>query len=126
MPLRLNMESHPIERTTESMFSEAATAKMLEEWCKNGDLHGLYNAALLLNTALHQQRTMTKWLRECPDVPAEAGSAVHEERACALICLCVLLAMFMCSRAPRRPLVRYFVIDIYLAAVLNKLWSCPR
>ena len=62
MPLRQNMESHPIERTTESMFSEAATAKMLQEWCKNGDLHGLYNAALLLNTALHQQRTMTKWL----------------------------------------------------------------
>ena len=62
MPLRQNMESHPIERTTESMFSEAATAKMLEEWCKNGDLHGLYNAALLLNTALHQQRTMTKCL----------------------------------------------------------------
>ena len=62
MPLRQNMESHPIERTTESMFSEAATAKMLQEWCKNGDLHGLYNAALLLNTALHQLRTMTKWL----------------------------------------------------------------
>jgi hypothetical protein len=62
MPLRQNMESHPIERTTESMFSEAATAKMLQEWCKNGDLHGLYNAALLLNAALHQQRTMTKWL----------------------------------------------------------------
>lgn len=56
------MESHPIERTTESMFSETATAKMLQEWCKNGDLNGLYNAALLLNTALHQQRTMTKWL----------------------------------------------------------------
>jgi len=56
------MEMHPIERTTESMFSEAATAKMLEEWCRQGDIHGLYNAALLLNTMLHQQRTITKWL----------------------------------------------------------------
>ena len=62
MPLRQNMESHPIERTTESMFSEAATAKMLEEWLRAGDIKGIYNAALLLNTALHQQRTMTKWL----------------------------------------------------------------
>ena len=62
MPLKQNMESHPIERTTESMFSEAATAKMLEEWLRAGDIKGIYNAALLLNTALHQQRTMTKWL----------------------------------------------------------------
>lgn len=62
MPLRQNMESHPIERTTESMFSEAATAKILEEWLHAGDIKGIYNAALLLNTALHQQRTMTKWL----------------------------------------------------------------
>ena len=56
------MELHPIERTTESMFSEAATAKMLEEWLRAGDIKGIYNAALLLNTSLHQQRTMTKWL----------------------------------------------------------------
>ena len=56
------MEMHPIERTTESLFSEAATAKMLEEWLRNGDVHGIYNAALLLNTMLHQQRTITKWL----------------------------------------------------------------
>jgi hypothetical protein len=62
MPLWQNMEMHPIERTTESMFSEAATAKMLEEWLRAGDIKGIYNAALLLNTALHQQRTMTKWL----------------------------------------------------------------
>jgi hypothetical protein len=44
------------------MFSEAATAKILEEWLHAGDIKGIYNAALLLNTALHQQRTMTKWL----------------------------------------------------------------
>ena len=56
------MDMHPIERTTESMFSEAATAKILEEWLRAGDIKGLYNAALLLNTSLHQQRTMTKWL----------------------------------------------------------------
>ena len=56
------MEMHPIERTTESMFSEAATAKMLEEWLRLGDIHGIYNAALLLNTMLHQQRTIAKWL----------------------------------------------------------------
>lgn len=56
------MEWHPIERTQESHFSEVATAKMLEEWLHNGDIKGIYNAALLLNTMLHQQRTMTKWL----------------------------------------------------------------
>ena len=56
------MEWHPIERTQESYFSEIATAKMLEEWLKQGDIKGIYNAALLLNTALHQQRTMTRWL----------------------------------------------------------------
>jgi hypothetical protein len=56
------MEWHPIERTQESHFSEVATAKMLEDWLKKGDIKGIYNAALLLNTMLHQQRTMTKWL----------------------------------------------------------------
>ena len=56
------MEWHPIERTQESHFSEVATAKMLEEWLNNGDIKGIYNAAILLNTMLHQQRTMTKWL----------------------------------------------------------------
>ena len=55
------MEWHPIERTQESHFSEVATAKMLEDWLKKGDIKGIYNAALLLNTMLHQQRTMTKW-----------------------------------------------------------------
>ena len=56
------MEWHPIERTQESHFSEVATAKILEDWLKQGDIKGIYNAALLLNTMLHQQRTMTKWL----------------------------------------------------------------
>jgi hypothetical protein len=56
------MEWHPIQRTTESEFSEAATAKMLEGWIKQGDINAIYNAALLLNTCLHQQRMMTKWL----------------------------------------------------------------
>jgi len=56
------MDWHPIERTQESQFSEVATAKMLEEWLKQGDIKGIYNAALLLNTMLHQQRTITKWL----------------------------------------------------------------
>jgi hypothetical protein len=56
------MEWHPIQRTTESEFSEAATAKMLEGWVKEGDINAIYNAALLLNTCLHQQRMMTKWL----------------------------------------------------------------
>jgi len=56
------MEWHPIQRTTESEFSEAATQKMLEGWLKQGDINGIYNAALLLNTCLHQQRMMTKWL----------------------------------------------------------------
>jgi len=56
------MEWHPIERTQESHFSEIATAKMLDEWLKQGDIKGIYNAAILLNTMLHQQRTMTKWL----------------------------------------------------------------
>jgi hypothetical protein len=58
----LLMEWHPIERSTESHFSEAATAKMLEEWLKHGDIKAIYNAALLLNTMLHQQRTITQWL----------------------------------------------------------------
>ena len=56
------MEWHPIQRTTESEFSETATQKMLEGWLKQGDINGIYNAALLLNTCLHQQRMMTKWL----------------------------------------------------------------
>ena len=56
------MEWHPIERTQESHFSEVATAKMLDEWLKQGDIKGIYNAAILFNTMLHQQRTMTKWL----------------------------------------------------------------
>jgi hypothetical protein len=56
------MEWHPIERSTESQFSEAATAKMLDQWLRDGDIKGMYNAAILLNTMLHQQRTMTKWL----------------------------------------------------------------
>jgi hypothetical protein len=56
------MEWHPIQRTTESMFSEAATAKMLEEWLKQGDIKAIYNAALLLNTSMHQQRIIAKWL----------------------------------------------------------------
>ena len=56
------MEWNPIERSTESHFSEAATAKMLEEWLKQGDIKGIYNAALLFNTMLHQQRTITQWL----------------------------------------------------------------
>ena len=56
------MEWHPIERTQESYFSEIATAKMLDEWLKQGDIKGIYNAAILFNTMLHQQRTMTKWL----------------------------------------------------------------
>ena len=56
------MEWHSIERTTESMFSEAATAKMLEEWLKQGDIKAIYNAALLLNTSMHQQRIIAKWL----------------------------------------------------------------
>jgi len=56
------MEWHPIQRTTESEFSEAATQKMLEGWLKQGDINAIYNAALLLNTCLHQQRMMTKWL----------------------------------------------------------------
>ena len=56
------MEWHPIERSTESQFSEAATPKMLDQWLRDGDIKGIYNAAILLNTMLHQQRTMTKWL----------------------------------------------------------------
>jgi len=44
------------------MFSEAATAKMLEEWLKQGDIKAIYNAALLLNTSMHQQRIIAKWL----------------------------------------------------------------
>ena len=56
------MDMHPIQRTTESEFSEAATAKMLEGWLKEGDINAIYNAALLLNTCLHQQRMMTRWL----------------------------------------------------------------
>lgn len=56
------MEWHPIERTTESMFSEAATAKMLEQWLQQGDIKALYNAALLLNTSMHQQRIIAQWL----------------------------------------------------------------
>ena len=56
------MEWHPIERTTESMFSEAATAKMLEQWLNEGDIKAIYNAALLLNTSMHQQRIIAKWL----------------------------------------------------------------
>ena len=56
------MEWHPIERTQESYFSEVATAKMLDEWLKQGDIKGIYNAAILFNTMLHQQRTITKWL----------------------------------------------------------------
>lgn len=56
------MEWHPIKRTTESEFSEAATAKMLDQWLRDGDIKGIYNAAILLNTMLHQQRTITKWL----------------------------------------------------------------
>ena len=56
------MDMHPIQRTTESEFSEMATAKMLEGWLKQGDINAIYNAALLLNTCLHQQRMMTKWL----------------------------------------------------------------
>lgn len=35
---------------------------MLEEWYKNGDIKGLHDAAVLLNTLLHQQRTVTRWL----------------------------------------------------------------
>ena len=57
-----NMDWHPIERSQESHFSEVATAKMLKEWLEGGDIKGIYNAALLLNTMLHQQRTITKWL----------------------------------------------------------------
>lgn len=56
------MDWHPIERSTESEFSEAATCKMLDQWLRDGDIKGIYNAAILLNTMLHQQRTMTKWL----------------------------------------------------------------
>lgn len=56
------MEWHPIERSTESYFSEAATAKMLEQWLNDGDIKAIYNASLLLNTMLHQQRTITQWL----------------------------------------------------------------
>jgi hypothetical protein len=56
------MEWHPIERTTESMFSEAATAKMLEQWLLQGDIKAIYNAALLLNTSMHQQRIIAQWL----------------------------------------------------------------
>jgi hypothetical protein len=56
------MEWHPIERTQESHFSEEKTARMLKEWLDIGDIKGIYNAALLLNTMLHQQRTITKWL----------------------------------------------------------------
>lgn len=56
------MDWHPIQRTTESMFSEAATAKMLEEWLKQGDIKAIYNAALLLNTSMHQQRIIAQWL----------------------------------------------------------------
>ena len=56
------MSWHPIERTTESQFSEAATTRMLDQWLRDGDIKGIYNAAILLNTMLHQQRTITKWL----------------------------------------------------------------
>lgn len=56
------MDWHPIKRTTESEFSEAATTKMLDQWLRDGDIKGIYNAAILLNTMLHQQRTITKWL----------------------------------------------------------------
>lgn len=56
------MEWHPIQRSTESYFSEAATKKMLEECYKKGDIKGLHDAAVLLNTLLHQQRTVTRWL----------------------------------------------------------------
>jgi hypothetical protein len=56
------MEWRPIERTTESMFSEAATAKMLEQWLLQGDIKAIYNAALLLNTSMHQQRIIAQWL----------------------------------------------------------------
>ncbi len=56
------MEWNPINRTTEGEFSEAATARMLEGWVKEGAINAIYNAALLLNTCLHQQRMMTKWL----------------------------------------------------------------
>ena len=56
------MDWHPIKRTTESEFSEAATIKMLDQWLRDGDIKGIYNAAILLNTMLHQQRTITRWL----------------------------------------------------------------
>ena len=56
------MDWHPIERSQESYFSEEKTARMLKEWLDVGDIKGIYNAALLLNTMLHQQRTMTTWL----------------------------------------------------------------
>ena len=56
------MEMQPIKRTTESMFSEAATAKMLAQWQREGYVNALYNAAILLNTCMHQQRCMTQWL----------------------------------------------------------------
>jgi hypothetical protein len=44
------------------MFSEAATAKMLEQWLRDGDINAIYNAALLLNTSMHQQRIIAQWL----------------------------------------------------------------
>ena len=56
------MDWHPIERSTESEFSDAATTKMLDQWLRDGDIKGIYSAAILLNTMLHQQRTITKWL----------------------------------------------------------------
>jgi hypothetical protein len=56
------MEWHPIERTTENYFSETATRKMLEECYQKGDIKGLHDAAVFLNTLLHQQRTVTRWL----------------------------------------------------------------
>ena len=50
-----------IEQTLESKLSEHNTAAMLKARHEQGDWNGLLEAALLLNTLHHMERTKTAW-----------------------------------------------------------------
>lgn len=50
-----------IHQTLESKLSEHTTAEMLRARHKANDINGLLEAALLLNTLHHMERTKSAW-----------------------------------------------------------------
>ncbi len=57
-------------------FRQEATKRLLQELHENGDIEGLMNVALLLNSLWHQQTAIARWFaKEAAENLGEAWEA---------------------------------------------------